>query len=149
MLLAVVNFLSRLFIINEQSFSIYMPYADITIFWVVLSGHLSAVSSVHWLCTALYNASPARLAIFTPPAKSVVDQMEFMSPAMSKVPWVDRDFVLVLDKTSLMPASCWAAPELSLITDWVSSPLDADNIAWTSADVLLITARFRSWKSCN
>lgn len=99
----------------EQSFSMYMPYADVTIFSVVVSAHLSAIMLVHCAWTALYSASPVRLAILAPPVKSVVAQMAFILPAISSVPWVDKDLVLDFDKTSLMPASCNAADDLSLV----------------------------------
>ena len=105
MAFAFVNFLSNSFINKEQSFSMYMPYADTTIVCVDWSGHLSMTIWEHWACTALYKASPVRLAMFVPPARSVVDHISFMFPAMSRVPWVDKDLFLVFDKTSLMPAS--------------------------------------------
>ena len=41
--------------------------------------------------------------MFAPSAKSVVDQIAFMSPAMSSVPLVDSDLDFALLKTSLMP----------------------------------------------
>ena len=97
--------LSKLFTSSVQSFSIYMPYADTTIVCVDWSGHLSMTIWEHWACTALYKASPVRLAMFVPPARSVVDHISFMFPAISRVPWVDKDLFLVFDKTSLMPAS--------------------------------------------
>ena len=87
--------------------------------------------------------------MFAPPVKSVVAQMALMSPAMSTVPWVDRDLFFVLDKTSLMPASWVALLDLSLLIDWVNSPALADVMALTSAAVLSMTARFKFLKSCN
>lgn len=87
--------------------------------------------------------------MFVPPAKSVVDQISFMLPAMSSVPWVDRDLFFVFDKTSLMPASWDVAADLSRDIDWVYSPAVADVMAWTSAAVLSMTAIFRLWKSDN
>ena len=55
--------------------------------------------------------------MFTPPVRSVVVQIEFISPAISSVPWVDKDFDLDFDKTSLMPDSCSAADDLSVVAD--------------------------------
>ena len=89
------NCLSSDFIIVEQSFSIYIPYADITMARVVFVAQYSETNSEHCACTALYSDSPVRLAILTPPVKSVVAHIEFMSPAMSSVPWVDNDLFLV------------------------------------------------------
>lgn len=126
---ALVNFLSSSFINIEQSFSIYIPYADTTIVCVDWSGHLSMTICEHWAWTALYKASPVRLAMFVPPAKSVVDQISFMLPAISSVPWVDRDLFFVFDKTSLMPASWDALSDLSCDMDWVYSPAVADVMA--------------------
>ena len=91
----------------------------------------------------MYNASPVRLAMFVPPAKSDVDQISFMLPAMSSVPWVDNDLFFVFDKTSLIPANADALAGLSLLIDWVNSPVVAVVMAVTSAAVLSITAMFR------
>ena len=67
--------------------------------------------------------------MFVPPVRSVVAQISFMLPAMSSVPWVDRDLFFVFDKTSLMPASWDAAADLSFDIDWVYSPVVADVMA--------------------
>ena len=69
--LAAVSLSSRVFISKEQSFSIYIPYADMTIFCIDSSGQLGAAISIHWACTALYSGSPVRLIMFAPPVKSL------------------------------------------------------------------------------
>ena len=83
----------------------------------------------------------------TPPVKSVVAQIEFMSPAISNVPWVDNDCFFVPDKTSRMPDNWDDAADESLVTDCANSPDDADSIALTSLAVLSMTDRFRFIKS--
>ena len=148
MLFAAFNFLSSEFIIAEQSFSIYMPYADTTMSRFVFVPQRSITISEHCACTALYNGSPVRLAIVLPPVRLVVDQIALMSPAMSRVPWVDKDFFFVLDKTALIPDNCFALSDLSTVFSWVSSPSVADSIALTSWAVLVMTLMFRSLKSC-
>ena len=77
--------------------------------------------------------------MFVPPVRSVVAHTAFMSPAMSSVPWVDRDSDLVFDKTALMPDSCLALSDLSLALACAVSPIVADNIAPTSWADLSIT----------
>lgn len=85
--------------------------------------------------------------MFTPPVKSVVAQMAFMSPAISRVPWVDNDLFFVFDNTELIPASFDALDDMSLAFDWAISPPVADSMAPTSAADLSITDMFRSLKS--
>ena len=126
-----------------------MPYADITMFRVAWDAHWSATSSLHWLWTALYSASPVRFAIWAPDVKSVVAHIAFMSPAISNVPWVDRALDLVFDKTSLMPASFCALADVSFFDDAIASPWVAFSIAFTSPAVFGITSMFRSLKSCS
>ena len=77
------------------------------------------------------------------------DHIEFMLPAMSSVPLVDNDFDLDLDKTSLMPANCFALFDVSRAFAWAASPDEADIIAVTSWAVLSIMSRFRFVKSVN
>ena len=72
MLFAWFNWVSRALYNVVQSFSMYMPYADTTMFSVALDGHWAEINSTHWAWTALYNASPVRFDIFAPDAKSVV-----------------------------------------------------------------------------
>lgn len=146
---AAVNFLSSAVANALQSFSIYIPYADTTMFSVERVEHWFATSSAHWACTALYSGSPVRFAIWAPDAKSVVAHIAFMSPAMSSVPWVDSALDFVLDKTSLIPASCCALADVSLVADAFDSPAVALSIALTSAAVLGITSIFRFVKSCS
>ena len=71
-----------------------------------------------------------------------------MSPAMSNLPWVDNDFVFVPDNTDVMLDSCFALSDVSLVLAWAISPSVADNIAVTSAPVLVMTSMFKSLKSC-
>lgn len=75
--------------------------------------------------------------------------MALMLPAISTVPWVDKDLLFDWASTSLMPANCFALLELSRVVDWAYSPAVADNIAVTSAAVLLMTSRFKFLKSAN
>ena len=72
---ALVNCLSRLFISNEQSFSMYIPYADVAMSNIVSEGHCVDTICAHCACTALYNDSPVRFDMFVPPARSVVDHI--------------------------------------------------------------------------
>lgn len=132
-----------------QSFSMYMPYADTTMFSVDVDAQLFDTISAHWACTALYNCSPVRLAMFAPDVKSVVAQIAFISPAMSNVPWVDSDLDFALAKMSLIPLSCFAELDVSLDVAAAFSPSDAVSIALTSAPVFGITSIFKSLKSCN
>ena len=74
-LLAWTNWVSNAFSNAEQSFSMYMPYADTTMFSVDWLAHCSLTKSTHWACTALYNDSPVKFAMFWPDAKSVVAQI--------------------------------------------------------------------------
>ena len=138
-----VSFLSSALINNEQSFSMYMPYADTTMVWVGVSGHLSITICEHWACTALYNASPVRFAMLVPPVRFDVDHMELMSPAISSVPWVDNDLFLMFDNTALMPDNALALLDVSLVADWAYSPAVADVMAFTSAAVLSMTVMFK------
>lgn len=87
--------------------------------------------------------------MLAPPASPDVVHIELMSPAMSRVPWVDKDLLLVFDNTSLIPESCFALFELSVVVAWVYSPAVADSMAVTSAAVLLMMSRFRFLKSDN
>ena len=144
LLLAAVNCVSRLLINAEQSFSMYMPYADTTILRVDSEPHCDATISEHWACTALYNASPVRLDMFVPPIKSVEFHIAEISPAMSSVPWVDKACFFVLAKTALMPASFFALSDVSWAFSWADSPAVADVIALTSAAVLSMTYIFKS-----
>lgn len=59
----------------EQSFSMYIPYADITMFNID-EGHCVFTISEHCAFTALYSGSPVRFAILAPFAKSVVAQID-------------------------------------------------------------------------
>ena len=86
--------------------------------------------------------------MFAPSAKSVVDQIAFMSPAMSSVPLVDSDLDFALLKTSLIPLRACADLELSCADDAASSPSLAVSMAFTSAAVLGITSIFKFLKSC-
>lgn len=146
---AVASFLSSAVNNVAQSFSIYIPYAATTIFNVLFDGQRSETKSAHWLCTALYNGSPVRFAMFAPDAKSVVAQIAFMSPAMSNVPDVDNEFDFVFAKTALIPASFWADDDLSRAVLAADSPAVAVIMALTSAAVFGITSMFRLLKSCN
>ena len=85
--------------------------------------------------------------MFALPARSDVDHSEFISPAMSRVPWVDKDCFFAWAKTSLMPASCLALFDLSVVVAWVRSPSVAVNIADTSSAFLFTISRFRFLKS--
>lgn len=142
-LLAVFSFPSNEFKTNEQSFSMYMPYAVVTMVRVDCDSHLSATISEHWAWTALYNASPVRLDMLTPSAKSVVDHMLDMLPPMSSVPWVDNDFFLEFDRISPMSANRLADADVSLDADWVDSPAVAVIICVTSVALLSMTDMFR------
>ena len=99
---------------------------------------------MHCALTALNKLSPVRFAIFAPFAKSVVAQMDFMSPPASNVPAVDNDFVLVFDKTSLIAFNCCTDAELSFAPANVFSPDVADVMAPTSDADLLMISRFKS-----
>lgn len=147
--LAAMVFESRLLDRVVQSFSMYMPYADTTIFNIDLDSHVCATIWLHWACTALYNDSPVRFAMFAPSAILVVFHICLMSPPISNVPDVDKDWDLALDKTELMLANCLADSESSLEYDAITSPLVADIIAETSAADLSMTLRLKSLKSCN
>ena len=87
--------------------------------------------------------------MLAPSAKSVVDQICFISPPASRVPAVDRAWDLVLLNTFEILVNCWADSDLSLLFDARASPLLADIMAVTSALFLSITLRLKSWKSCN
>ena len=86
--------------------------------------------------------------MFAPSAKSVVDQIAFMSPAMSSVPLVDSDLDFALLKTSLMPLRAVADADLSRADDAANSPVLAVSMALTSAAVLGIISIFKFLKSC-
>lgn len=126
-----------------QSFSIYIPYADTTIFNID-DEHCAVTICVHCALTALNKLSPVRFAMFAPFAKSVVAQIDFMSPPASNVPAVDNDFDFVFDKTSPIALNCCADADLSFVRDNVCSPVDADVMAATSAADLLIMSKFKS-----
>lgn len=68
-----------------------------------------------------------------------------MSPAMSSVPSVFNAWCLADDKTSLMPANCWADADLSSMM--ANSPSVAFSMACTSSAVFGITSIFKSLKS--
>ena len=87
--------------------------------------------------------------MFTPPANSVVDHIVFMSPAISRLPWVDKDSRLVFSRTSLMLDNCFALFDLSYAFCCALSPSLADIIDFTSAELLLITSKLRFLKSVN
>lgn len=146
-LLVWTNWASSAFINVEQSFSMYIPYAEITMSSVDDVGQLSAIKSTHWECTALYNGSPVKFAMFEPDARFVVAQIWFMSPAMSSVPRVDRAWDWDDDKTALMPASFCAASDVSIFI--ASSPSLAFSMAFTSSAVLGMTSMFKFLKSTN
>ena len=132
-----------------QSFSIYIPYADTTIFNVFCDGQRSATNSAHWEWTALYSDSPVRFAMFAPDIKSVVFQICFMSPPISNWPAVDRAFARVPANTSLIAVNFFDDSELSRVFDNFNSPSLADNIALTSAGVFNIASILRFLKSVN
>lgn len=126
-----------------QSFSIYIPYADITIFNID-DEHCDVTISEHWALTALYKLSPVRFAMFAPFAKSVVVQIDLMSPPASNVPAVDKDFVLVFSNISPIALNCWADADLSWAVVAINSPVVADVMAATSAADFLIMSKFKS-----
>ena len=66
---------------------------------------------------------------------------------MSNVPDVDKAFVFVAPRTSLMPFNICADADVSVFN--AVSPSLADIIALTSPAVLSITDMFKLWKSCN
>lgn len=140
---------SKLFDRVVQSFSMYIPYAETTMFRVDLDSHVSATIWLHWAWTALYNDSPVRFAIFAPLARSVVCQICLMSPPISTMPAVDNDFDFAWDRIEPILDNCFADSDVSLDDDAMYSPDVAFIIALTSAADLSITLRLKSLKSCN
>lgn len=142
MLLAWVNWEFKAFVNAEQSFSMYIPYADTTMSNVDAE-HMGETKSAHCEWTALYSASPVRFAMFSPDAKFVVAQIWFMSPAMSSVPNVLNDWLFADDNTSRIPVSFAAESDVSLADSAANSPSDAVSMALTSSAVLGITSIFK------
>lgn len=72
-----------------------------------------------------------------------------MSPPMSNVPAVDRDWDFALDNIAPIFANCCADWDVSRAEAAISSPVVAVTMAVTSDADLSITLRLKSLKSCN